>query len=146
MTDAGSAERARSTGITGMDADAVVAELRLSPHPEGGYYRRTWADGAGSAIYFLLRLGQPSKWHRVLDRAEVWHFYLGASLELEVDEQSPGGPSTARIRLGPRLTAGDRPQVVVPSGAWQRARTLGDWTLAGCTVAPPFSFDAFELG
>jgi len=129
----------------GTEADAIIAALDLSPHPEGGHYRRTWADGAGSAIYFLLRPGEQSLWHRVHGRAEIWHFYAGALLELEVDEMVPGGPETVRVRLGTDLFAGHRPQAVVPPGAWQRARSLTGWTLAGCTVAPPFAFDAFEL-
>lgn len=127
-----------------MDADQVIDTLELVPHPEGGHYRQTYADDAGTAIYFLLRDGQTSDWHRVLERAEIWHFYAGAPLELSIDGDG-GGSRITRIRLGPDLIAGDRPQAVVPAGAWQRAKGTGDWSLAGCTVAPPFSFDVFEL-
>ena len=127
-----------------MDADQVIDTLELVPHPEGGHYRQTYADDAGTAIYFLLRDGQTSDWHRVLERAEIWHFYAGAPLELSIDGDG-GGSLITRIRLGPDLIAGDRPQAVVPAGAWQRAKGTGDWSLAGCTVAPPFSFDVFEL-
>jgi len=128
-----------------MDADGVIAALDLAPHPEGGYYRQTWADPAGTAIYFLLRAGEPSAWHRVHGRAEIWHFYAGASVELTISEWSPGDPAARTTTLGIDLDAAERPQAIVPAGWWQRARTLGEWSLVGCTVAPPFSFDAFEL-
>ncbi|HUJ67677.1 MAG TPA: cupin domain-containing protein, partial [Acidimicrobiales bacterium] len=61
-----------------MDADQVIRALELVPHPEGGHYRETWADDASTAIYYLLRSGEESAWHRLRDRAEVWHFYAGA--------------------------------------------------------------------
>jgi uncharacterized protein len=128
-----------------MDADAVIAALDLTPHPEGGYYRQTWADLAGTAIYFLLRDGEQSAWHRVRGRAEIWHFYAGAPLELRLDEQSFEGLSARVVLLGPDLSVGEQPQTVVSADTWQCARTLGPWSLLGCTVAPPFSFDVFEL-
>lgn len=126
-----------------MDADTVIDTLELVPHPEGGWYRQTWRDEAGTAIYFLLRSGEESRWHRVSGRAEVWHFYRGAPLELDVEAEQGGGVST--VRLGNELRRGERPQAVVAAGRWQRARSTGAWTLVGCTVAPPFTFDAFEL-
>ena len=128
-----------------LDADAVVAILDLSPHPEGGHYRETFADEASTAIYFLLRSGHESAWHRVRGRTEMWHFYAGAPLELSIDSQAPGSEGTERLVLGPDLASGQRPQALVPAGAWQRARSLGDWTLTGCTVAPPFTFESFDL-
>jgi hypothetical protein len=128
-----------------MDADAVIAALGLVPHPEGGLYRQTWADEAGTAIYFLLRQDAGSDWHRVRARAEIWHFYAGAPVELTISERSPGDPAARTTTLGIDLDAAERPQAIVPAGWWQRARTLGEWSLVGCTVAPPFSFDAFEL-
>jgi uncharacterized protein len=129
-------------------ADEVVRLLGLRPHPEGGHYRETFRDaatvGAGraasTAIYFLLRAGERSRWHRV-DAAEVWHFYLGAPLALRV---AVAGELTT-LRLGADLAAGERPQLVVPAGAWQSAASLGAWTLVGCTVAPGFEFSGFEL-
>jgi uncharacterized protein len=131
--------------IEGVDADAVIAALGLSPHPEGGHYRQTWADAASSAIYFLLRDGERSAWHRVRDRAEVWHFYAGGPLELRINGWGPDDEETRSTLLGPDLAAGQRPQAVVPAGAWQCAQTLGAWSLVGCTVAPPFTFAAFDL-
>lgn len=125
-------------------ADDVIARLSLEPHPEGGWYRQTFSDPAtdadgrarSTAIYYLLRAGETSAKHRV-DAVEIWHWYAGDPLEVTVD----GMPH----RLGPNVLAGERPQVIVPAGAWQSARPLGAWTLVGCTVAPGFRFEGFEL-
>jgi uncharacterized protein len=128
-----------------MDADTVITLLDLAPHPEGGFYRETFADPASTAIYFLLTAANPSAWHRVHGSAEGWHFHAGSPLELDIGgrDDEPGAWTT--FRLGTDLASGERPQAVVPSDAWQRARSTGDWSLVGCTVAPPFRFDAFEM-
>lgn len=118
--------------------EELIAALDLEPHPEGGSFRETWREPAGTAIYYLLRAGERSAWHRVVDRTEIWHFYAGDALELEL---RPGG----RHVLGADLAAGQRPQVVVPAGVWQAAAPLGDWALVGCTVCPAFEFSRFEL-
>jgi predicted cupin superfamily sugar epimerase len=133
----------------GMTAAEIVRTLGLKPHPEGGWYAETFRDpdpGGGralsTAIYYLLETGQASHWHRV-DAAEAWHFHAGAPLELRLAERA-GAPVTVH-RLGPDLAAGERPQAIVPPGWWQAARSLGEWTLVGCTVAPGFVFEAFEM-
>lgn len=130
------------------EAERLVRELELTPHPEGGHYRETYRDASGSAarahstaIYFLLQAGEVSRWHRV-DAAEVWPYYKGAPLELKIAEY---GKPTQRFVLGADIVRGERPQVVVPPNAWQSARSLGDFTLVGCTVAPGFEFAKFEL-
>lgn len=135
-------------GNKGLTADDVIHILDLAPHPEGGHFRETFRDtaeagqrAASSAIYFLLKAGEQSHWH-VVDAAEAWHFYAGDALLLET---SPPGAPIESIRLGPRLDYGERPQAIVPKGHWQRARSLGAWTLVGCTVAPAFTFDGFTL-
>jgi len=129
-------------------ADEIAVHLGLQPHPEGGWYRETWrgatqdgARGAGTAIFFLLKAGERSHWHRV-DADETWHFYDGAPLELG---QSADARSVSATRLGRNLALGETPQATVPRGVWQSARTLGAWTLVGCTVAPAFEFTGFEL-
>ena len=120
----------------------MIAALRLEPLPhEGGFFRQTWRDAAGSAIYFLLTKPDFSALHR-LRTSEVWHFYAGAPLVLTM---SPNGHDAAAHRLGPDLARGERPQLVVPAGWWQTATSLGAWTLVGCTVAPGFRFEGFEL-
>ncbi|QPC90654.1 cupin domain-containing protein [Mesorhizobium sp. INR15] len=133
-------------------AAEIIAMLGLKPHPEGGWYTETFRDSAGgprshsTAIYFLLEGDQRPAWHRVKDAAEVWHFYAGAPLVLSM-HQEDGAMANQVIEqvLGTELSAGERPQLVVPAGWWQSARSLGEWTLAGCTVAPGFDFAAFEL-
>lgn len=133
-------------------AGDLIRELRLAPHPEGGWYRETFrsadvvttprgARSASTAIWFLLRAGQVSRWHRVL-ADECWHWYEGAQLDLLSCER-PGAPVSSQ-RLGP--TAGAvRPQHVVPAGWWQAALPAGAYTLVGCTVAPGFDFADFSL-
>jgi predicted cupin superfamily sugar epimerase len=131
-----------------LSAADVIQLLGLKPHPEGGHFREMFRDprkvtgerAASTAIYYLLARGERSHWHR-LDAAEVWHFYVGGSLSLEV---AADGRTTTHV-LGTDLAAGARPQVVVPQGAWQSAQSLGAWTLAGCTVAPGFEFAGFEM-
>lgn len=129
-----------------MTADDIIRLLDLRPHPEGGRFRETFRDdglerGASTAIYYLLREGERSHWHRV-DAAEVWHWYAGGPLELSL---SKDGRTTATHVLGPNLAAGERPQIVVPKNVWQSARPLSAYTLVGCTVAPAFTFDGFEM-
>ncbi|MGX5845847.1 cupin domain-containing protein [Mesorhizobium sp. PL10] len=129
-------------------AAEIIATLGLRPHPEGGWYAETFRDGAGgarghsTAIYFLLEQDRISAWHRVKDAAEVWHFHAGAPLALSMCEE---GSAMIEQVLGIELAAGERPQIVVPAGCWQSARSLGEWTLVGCTVAPGFDFAAFEM-
>lgn len=126
----------------------MIRLLDLKPHPEGGHYRETFRDSliasggraASTAIYFLLKAGERSHWHRV-DAVETWHWYAGAALQLQINQ----GDETATIRLGPGLGRGEHPQAVVPAHAWQAAESVGDWTLCGCTVAPGFEFSGFEL-
>lgn len=129
-------------------AEDVVRMLDLAPHPEGGFYRETFRDprllqnerAASTAIYFLLPAGVVSAWHRV-DAAEVWHFYAGAPLELSLYTDR----RRSSLRLGADFMEGEHPQAIVPSGVWQSAKSLGAWTLVGCTVAPAFEFASFEI-
>lgn len=130
-----------------MTADDIIAQLNLAPHPEGGFYRQTWAaDNAGRAsgtcIYFLLKEGQASHWHAV-DAVEIWHFYAGAPLILSLAPDLEG-PATDQL-LGPDLAAGQVPQIIVPKDHWQMAATTGAWTLVGCTVSPGFQFEGFTM-
>ena len=132
-----------------MTADEIIRLLDLQPHPEGGYFRETFRDGAGpdgrsrsTLIYFLLKRGERSHWHRV-DAVETWHVYAGAAMRLSL-AASDAGPVTELI-LGSDLARGERPQGIVPTGHWQAAESLGDWTLVGCTVAPGFDFKSFIL-
>jgi predicted cupin superfamily sugar epimerase len=125
-------------------AAAIIEQLNLQRHPEGGHFVETFRDptGASTAIYYLLEAGERSHWHRVHGAAEVWHYYAGSPLELRL---SADGHELESHRLGNNLSAGERPQLIAPAGWWQSAESLGQWTLVGCTVAPGFEFDNFEL-
>ncbi len=130
-----------------MTPEDLIARLGLEPHPEGGHYAETYraptSDGeraAVTAIYYLLRAGERSRWHRV-DATEIWHYQAGEALALDVATDD----GIVRHRLGPALAAGDVGHAVVPPFAWQSARPLGAWTLVSCTVAPGFTFEGFEL-
>jgi predicted cupin superfamily sugar epimerase len=128
-------------------AAEMIRALDLKPHPEGGHYRETFRDSrqvegrpASTAILFLLAHGERSHWHRI-DAVEIWHYYAGAALKLSLVD----GSKEEIFRLGADIDAGEVPQVTVPARAWQAAESLGQWTLTGCTVAPGFSFEGFEL-
>ena len=133
------------------EADRLIEMLDLKPHPEGGYFRETFRDGGhppagrdassegrarSTAIYFLLKGGEVSRWHRI-DVPEVWHFYRGAPLELMIGKDC--------YVLGNDIDKAQVPQLVVPAAQWQMARSQGDFSLVGCTVAPGFEFEHFEL-
>lgn len=126
--------------------DEIIKKLGLIAHPEGGYYKETFRDdddvrGSCTAIYYLLKAGEKSHWHRV-DAVEIWHWYAGAPLELLIsfDEKN-----IETIRLGADIFKGEQPQGVVPKYVWQAAQSTGDWTLVGCTVSPAFEFSGFEM-
>jgi uncharacterized protein len=141
-------------------ADKWIDALQLSRHPEGGHYRESYRSSevvaaAGlprrfggdrafsTAIYFLLEGEDFSALHRI-KQDEVWHFYDGNALAIEVIDPS-GCHST--ILLGRNLQAGEVPQAVVNGGCYfgARVRDSRSYALAGCTVAPGFDFADFEL-
>ncbi|MBL0373199.1 cupin domain-containing protein [Rhizobium sp. KVB221] len=126
----------------------LIAALKLDRHPEGGWYVQTFKDEAtfngrarSTAIFYLLEAGERSHWHKV-DAVEIWHHYAGAALELSL---SADGTEARSVTLGPDILAGQTPQAIVREGEWQCARSLGDWTLVGCTVAPGFDFSGFVM-
>ena len=136
-----------------------VRQLELSPHPEGGWFRETWRseltldhshlpshyDGprsAGTAILFVLMPGQQSAWHTVRS-AELWLYHRGSPVTLEF---GPGQDGAETRVLGSDIEAGQHPQVLVPSGHWQRARPVGtEPSLVSCIVVPGFDFADFHL-
>jgi hypothetical protein len=136
--------------VSGADLAGVVAELGLEPHPEGGWFRETWRGAAGpdgrsvgTSIYFAVSTASPSRLHRI-DAVEVFHWYAGDPVEQLV--VAPDG-ATSVVVYGPDVIAGERPQGIVPRGAWQglHVPAPGAWALLGCTVAPGFEFAGFEL-
>ena len=129
-----------------MTAQDIIERLGLEPHPEGGFYRQTWqaeneGRAVGTCIYFLLKDGGHSHWHKV-DATEIWLFHAGAPLVLSLSATDEG-PATDHL-LSPDLSMGE-PQFIVPTGHWQAARTTGDYTLVSCTVSPGFEFSGFTL-
>ena len=136
------------------EAKTVIEELRLSPHPEGGWFRETWRLPAedddderarATAIYFLLESDQRSHWHKV-DAAEVWLWHAGDPLLLSVST-SPKGPARD-VRLGADVIAGDRPHYVIGAHEWQSATALPGthgYSLVSCVVVPAFQFAGFTL-
>ena len=129
-----------------MTPDEIIVHLGLQPHPEGGHYRQTWIGEnagrpTGTCIYFLLKDGEASHWHKV-DATEIWLYHSGAPLILSLSETEQG-PATDQI-LGPTLPD-QQPQIIVPQNHWQAARTTGAYTLVSCTVFPGFQFDGFTL-
>lgn len=135
-----------------MTAKDVIQTLQLAPHPEGGWYREIYRStdrvqrggetrSATTAIYYLLEQQQLSRWH-VVDADEIWHFYGGAPLELLAYD--PGARALKRQTL--HVTGADaRPIGIIPSGVWQAARSLGEYSLVGCTVSPGFEFSGFRF-
>ncbi|KAI1815082.1 RmlC-like cupin domain-containing protein [Poronia punctata] len=139
--------------MSSLTAKDVIAALGLQPHPEKGYFTETFRDPSvlpssdrahSTSIYYLLEGASGlSHWHRVRDAVEIWHYYAGAPLQLSLSHND--GSPVRDVVLGPNLTEGERPQVVVQRDEWQHALSLGDWTLVGCTVAPAFTFESFEM-
>jgi len=134
-----------------MRADALIARYRLKPHPEGGWYARLYRSpsqvsvtrgsrAAVTTIVYLLRAGELSRWHRVRSN-EIWHFYAGASLELLRADPALTAVETVIISPPDR----EAPVAVVAADHWQAARSCGDYSLLGCTVAPGFEFADFTL-
>lgn len=129
------------------DAGQIIRHLDLQPHPEGGWYRQTWAaEGpgrpVGTCIYFLLKAGERSHWHKI-DATEIWLYHSGAPLILS-RSASDEGPASEAL-LGPDFSKGESPQLIVEPHHWQAARSTGDWTLVSCTVSPGFEFGSFVL-
>jgi len=130
-------------------AEDIIRKLSLSPHPEGGFFRETFRAplngerSSSTAIYYLLPAGTFSAFHKVKNADEVWHYYLGDSIELHMLYKD--GHHTV-ARLGPDILAGEQPQVVVPANTLQAAVVVGkDFSLCGCTVAPGFNFEDFVI-
>ena len=135
-------------------ASTLIDRLNLEPHVEGGHFVEVYrsssmvqpSDDRGersavTTIYFLLAEGEINRWHQVRSD-ELWHFYEGAPLELQLVD--PETWEKKSMLLGPEGSGGDAVQVI-PAGCWQAAITTGEYTLAGCTVAPGFEYRDFKV-
>jgi len=127
-----------------LEFDNVKRELGLVPLPseEGGLYHQTYRDANSSAIYYAIGGEHFSAMHRLV-YPEIWHFYAGAPVRMLLLD--PNG-HVAEPRLGIALAEGEGPQVIVPSHTWQGARSAGEWSLVGTTMAPGYTKETFELG
>ncbi|MEO6103165.1 MAG: cupin domain-containing protein [Pseudoxanthomonas sp.] len=130
----------------------LIRTLELSPHPEGGHYRRVYesakqveANGvlrpAITSIDFLLTPGAGSRWHRV-DAAEVWDWQEGSAIELQMYDAT--ARVLSRVQLDTSVRGGQLLQVV-PAGIWQSARTYGEYSLVSCSVSPGFMWSGLEM-
>ncbi|AXG70985.1 hypothetical protein KORDIASMS9_03240 [Kordia sp. SMS9] len=138
----------------------LVQNLQLLPHPEGGFYKEVYrsktmipkealpANFSGdrsycTSIYFLLTSENFSAFHRI-KQDEIWHFYGGSSLSVHVMDAS--GTYT-EYKVGMDFDNGEQPQLVVPAGCWFASSVAkkDSYAFVGCTVAPGFDFDDFEL-
>ena len=131
-----------------MDADYIINYLKLTEHPEGGWFKETFQSketsnsrSNASLIYYLLKENENSYWHRVTDADEIWLWHLGDPLLLSYSDER----STKEITLGPDLNNNEKLQAVIPKSIWQKAKSNGAWSLVSCVVAPAFSFDGFEM-
>ncbi len=142
------------------DADKIIGELGLKVHPENGWFREIYSSeiiiprsalpkrytckrSAQTSIYYLLEAWQYTSLHR-LKTDELWHFYIGTPLSIEgisLDGE------IIKIELGNDILNGQRPFAVIPAGTWFGAKLLESkgFSLAGCTLAPGFDFDDWEL-
>lgn len=142
-----------------LQAEHWIRALALEPHPEGGFFRESYRSpetlpqvalptgyrgerSVSTAIYYLLRRGDRSRLHR-LRADELWHLYDGGPLTLHV--LHPAGHYEPRV-LGREIHKGEALQQLVPMGAWFGAEATEDFALVGCTVAPGFAYEDFELG
>jgi predicted cupin superfamily sugar epimerase len=135
-----------------MNARVLVEKLALLPHPEGGWYREIYRSrdrvqtrrglrSAVTTIHYLLEREQLSRWH-VVEADEIWHFYGGAALELIGYD-----PTTRRLErhvLGD-VRDGNKTVAIIAAHEWQAARSLGEYSLVGCTVGPGFEFEDFRF-
>ena len=131
-----------------MDANYIINYLKLTKHPEGGWFKETFQSketsngrSNSSLIYYLLKENENSHWHRVTDADEIWLWHLGDPLLLSYSDEQ----ALKEITLGPDLKNNEKLQAVIPKSVWQKAKSKGAWSLVSCVVAPAFSFDGFEM-
>jgi len=123
--------------------EGLIKKLRLIPHPEGGYYAESFRDEKGnvSLIYYFLKKGQISHWHK-LTKNEILHFYDGDPIKIYL---STDKKNVSNVLLGKNLENNEAFHYVVKSETWFGMKTMGEWSLIGCTVSPAFDYKDFEL-
>ena len=119
------------------EADQLIKDLKMIEHPEGGYFVESYRNNFFSLIYYLLKKGQISHWHK-LTKNETLHFYLGDPLILEISQDAKNIRSY-------KLGINNNFHKTIPSNSWFSMKSSGNFSLIGCTVAPPFNYDDFKL-
>jgi uncharacterized protein len=138
-----------------------IKKLGLQKHPEGGYFKEVYRSeesipvhslherysgdrNHSTSIYFLITSSEFSAFHRIKSD-ETWHFYSGSSLTLHMID---GKGKYSSVKLGTNPDSGELFQFTIPYGVWFAAEVNkpGSYALVGCTVAPGFYYDDFELG
>ena len=123
------------------DSDEIIEKLKMIPHPEGGYFKESYRNENVSLIYYLLKKNEKSHWHR-LTKNEILHFYNGDPLKLLI---SKDGKNIKKIILNNEINKGQIFHYTIKAGTWFSMESQGEYSLIGCTVAPSFDYDDFEL-
>ena len=123
------------------DSDEIIEKLKMISHPEGGYFKESYRNENVSLIYYLLKKNEKSHWHR-LTKNEILHFYNGDPLKLLI---SKDGKNIEEIILNNKINNDQIFHYIVKAGTWFSMESQGEYSLIGCTVAPPFNYDDFEL-
>ena len=143
-------------------ADEIIRLLAMEEHYEGGYYAFRWKSDRGiprsslpepyagdrktvSLIFYLLKAGQVSRWHRLLSD-EIWFWHAGGTLEMSLGGSGPNPEVRETVLIGEALERGESLQAPVPGGVWQTTRVVsGDFVLVSCAVSPGFEVEDFFL-
>ena len=123
------------------DSDKLIEQLEMNPHPEGGHYKESYRNNNISLIYYILKRGEKSHWHR-LKKNEILHFQNGSPLKIFMSNDEI---TVKEITLGKEVKSGHFLHYVVKAGTWFCMESKGEYSLIGCTVAPPFDYKDFEL-
>ena len=123
--------------------DDLIKKLKLTPHPEGGHFAESFRDNKGgvSLIYYLLKKGQTSHWHK-LTKNEILHFYDGDPLRIYMSKDKK---EISTVLLGRNTSDKEYLHYIVKSQTWFGMKSTGNWSLIGCTVSPAFDYKDFEL-
>ena len=123
--------------------DDLIKKLKLTPHPEGGHFAESFRDNKGgvSLIYYLLKKGQTSHWHK-LTKNEILHFYDGDPLRIYMSKDKK---EISTVLLGRNISDKQYLHYIVKSQTWFGMKSTGNWSLIGCTVSPAFDYKDFEL-
>ena len=123
------------------NGDEIIKKLQMIPHPEGGYFKESYRNENVSLIYYLLKKNEKSHWHR-LTKNEILHFYNGDPLKLLI---SKDGKNIEEIILNNKINNDQIFHYIVKARTWFSMESQGEYSLIGCTVAPSFDYNDFEL-